>query len=252
MSPWTEDEGTVLNNCRVDRDVFFLEVRAPNIAPASQPGQFVMLSGWDVHPLLPRAMAPIRFDTERAVLAIYYRVVGPGTERLSRLGPGSRLRLIGPLGTPLVPQHGPLALIGRGVGITPLLPIAEAAVQLGIPVRSYLSARTRPLLLEERRFVELGPLATHVAELDGPHTLVTEQLARDLEGGFIPAMAIVAGSGRLAQHVLMLAAQFGFRAQSFVEEKMACGVGYCKGCAIGNHGRLICLDGPALPLEEVL
>lgn len=252
MNSWVEEHGTVLANTLVDLDVYSLTIGCQIVAGLALPGQFVMVSGWSIHPLLPRAMAPIRFDAAQGTMTIYYRVIGLGTQKLSRLRSGDDLKVLGPLGKSFSLNHGPLALIGRGVGITPLLPLAEAATSRGLAIRTYLSARTGPLILEEQRFRQLGPLAVHVANQTGDDARVTERLAIDLTGGFRPHLAVVAGSKRLAKHVAQLAHQFGFLAQAFVEEKMACGVGYCKGCAIGVEGHLICIDGPGMPVEAVL
>lgn len=251
MADWQEETGHVRINQRVDRDVYRLTLYAPGVTQDAHPGQFVMVSGWDSDPLLPRAMAPIRFNADDGTMDIYYRVVGPGTQAMSTFRPGDAVTVIGPLGTPLAVSEGPVALIGRGVGITPLLPIAEQAATEGLPVRTYLSARTYRLVVEQSRFLSLGPVECQVDE-DAPASLVTSALQRHLEEGFRPRLVVVAGAHRLARAAQALSEIYRFRLLVFVEEKMACGVGFCKGCTVGQHNTLICMAGPALPALEVL
>lgn len=246
---WLVESGRVVSNERVALDVYRMTAQADQVVRRALPGQFLMVRGESMRVLLPRAMAPIRFNAD-GTTDIYYRMVGPGTQQMAEMGVGEVIEVIGPLGTP-VPASGDLAVVGRGVGITPLLPLAESAAAAGYRVRSYLSARVPELLLEVADFSRLGPVSTQV-DVDQAGQLVTAALERDVAQGYRPAQVVVAGSRRLARHVGRLAAVYHFRAEVFVEEKMACGVGFCKGCVIGPNRRLICVEGPALPLQEVI
>lgn len=252
MTEWREELGIVRARARVDHDVYRLVVSAPQIAKQAEPGQFVMVLGWDIEPLLPRAMAPICFDAETGIIDMYYRVVGPGTKALTRLHVDDQITIVGPLGTPFTHYGQAIALIGRGVGITPLLPIAQKAFARGAAIRSYLSARTRRLVLGESQFAALGPLFIQDHE-SPPDALITDLLKDHLSSGFQPDTIMVAGSHRLVMAAVDLGAQYGVdQVWVFVEEKMACGVGYCKGCAVGPHRALICMAGPALLAREVI
>ncbi len=248
---WIVESCPVRQNQPVHDDVWRLLLEAPQIARAARPGQFVMVVAGSGYPFLPRAMAPMRFGSD-GVLEIYYRIVGDGTKQMARAREGERLDVIGPLGTPWSsPAGSSVALVGRGVGITPLYPIAENVVRLGGTIRTYLSARAPDLLLGQERFLALGPVYTHHDQRD-PNTLITDQLEQHLAHGFNPKMVVVSGAHRLLQAVYRLQQRYGFDAKAFVEEKMACGIGWCKGCAIGREWHLICTDGPALPLQEVI
>lgn len=251
MTQWWEESGLVQDNTLVELDVYKLLVNAPIIAKHALPGQFLMILGWNNDPLLPRAMAPIRFNKKTGMVTIIYRVVGLGTQALTRLRYGDSLTVIGPLGTPFTAFGQTIAVVGRGVGITPLLPIAESAHHQGAIVHSYLSARSPKLILNVANFNEVGPVFTHN---DQTHRgqLITNLLEAHLREGFRPNTVVVAGSHRLASAVDQLRHTYGFAAWIFVEEKMACGVGYCKGCAVGPHQSLICTKGPALLSHEVL
>jgi dihydroorotate dehydrogenase electron transfer subunit len=97
-----------------------------------RPGQFYMLAaasrwggGGDERPYLPRAFsyARARVEADGVALDFLLEAVGPGTERLSELGPDEDLALVGPLGIGFrPPAEGtrPL-LVGGGIGAAPLL-----------------------------------------------------------------------------------------------------------------------------------
>lgn len=252
MTQWQMETGIVVQNRLVALDVYHMRVLAPNVSAHGQAGQFVMVEAWQTEPLLPRAMAPVRFGSD-GILDIYYRSLGLGTRLMASAPVSSTCTVIGPLGKPWVPVagNGGLALVGRGVGITPLLPIAALSAASGCSVRSYLSARIPDLVVEIPAFEAYGPVSAH-NDLDLPGVLVTDQLAKDLQDNWRPACVVVSGSRRLVSHVSRLKQRYGFHAKVFVEEKMACGIGYCKGCAVGLHRTLICVEGPCLPLEDIV
>ena len=103
-----------------DTDLYFrLVVRAPQIAPLVQPGQFAHVRILPLkHTLLRRPFSI--FQVSGGTMSILYKTLGQGTEMLSRMRPGEELSMIGPLGHGFtVPQPGgetPL-LVAGGYGI---------------------------------------------------------------------------------------------------------------------------------------
>ena len=85
--------------------------------PASDPGQFVMLSPGSLpaaprfDPLLPRPMAIFRAGG--GALDVLYKVTGRGTALLAAARPGERIRVVGPLGCGFPAARGGRA---RGAG----------------------------------------------------------------------------------------------------------------------------------------
>jgi dihydroorotate dehydrogenase electron transfer subunit len=71
-----------------------------------------------------------------------------------------------------------------------------------------------------------------------------------------PAQIMTCGSERLAGLCRELAARWGSDVQVSLEAHMACGLGYCHGCASGaraegDESPLICADGPVFRYERV-
>ena len=130
--------------------------------PGCEPGQFVMLSPGALgstaryDPLLPRPMAVYRTrigDVDPQI-EILFKVHGRGTALLAELEPGSRVGLVGPLGTPFPdPPPGERALIvAGGTGIASVFLLSLRLRTAGIPVKVLLGARTARDLMGEIDF----------------------------------------------------------------------------------------------------
>ncbi|GIM48018.1 dihydroorotate dehydrogenase B (NAD(+)), electron transfer subunit [Collibacillus ludicampi] len=252
---WQYVNGIVTANHHIDEDVWRIEIHCPEIAGMCRPGHFVMLRSWQGEPFLPRPMAIFHYTNES--FDVVYKVKGFGTKMLAAAAPGREITVTGPLGSAV--EHSYLgktiALVGRGVGITPLLPVAKAASEEGGSVISLLSARTEKLLVGKEDFELLGEVHTQTDEQQ--HSRVTDKLERLLNMGRHLDAVYVSGSKRLLSHCEELGARFGFQVYVFLEERMACGIGYCKGCAIemrqgSRKYSLCCIQGPLYRAESVV
>ena len=88
------------------------------------PGQFVMiLCGTDTTLRRPISVA----ESEGGCLTICYDVRGKGTKWLSERKAGEEIDLLSPIGKGFeVSKSGRALLVGGGIGIYPLLPLARA------------------------------------------------------------------------------------------------------------------------------
>ena len=167
---------------------------------------------------------------------------------------------------------GPAVLVGGGVGIPPLVALAEHLARRPRPRTSGSRRDPRPLVLVGGRtendvlgvadFRRAG-CALRVATDDGSaghHGLVTDLLEKYLEGrkngGPKPAICACGPEGML-RAVRRIAVQADLPCQLCLEENMACGFGGCMGCAIPVHGegvgayKLCCKDGPVFDAREL-
>ncbi|MDR2549488.1 MAG: dihydroorotate dehydrogenase electron transfer subunit [Desulfobulbus sp.] len=240
---------------RLAENFYRLSLRAPLIASAARPGQFVMVSCAPfLDPLLRRPFSIHRCNGSDT-LQLLIRVVGRGTELLARCRPGQSLSLIGPLGRGFnpPPPASSVCLVGGGIGIAPLLFWAE---RLKTPRRCtvLLGSRTGKELTQlAAEFSQLGcrvETATDDGSL-GHRGLVTDLLAAHLPTaaktyacGPMPMMAAVAQTCRDAKVACEVS----------LEAHMACGLGACLGCTVhGDGGRYlhVCKNGPVVNAEEV-
>lgn len=240
---------------------FALALRAPRVAAAASPGQFVHVRVAEaLDPLLRRPFGISQADPGEGSLRLLVQVVGRGTECLARRRPGDPLDLLGPLGRGFAPpgRPGAAVLVAGGVGVAPF-PFLARRLAAERPVTALVGAASRDYLLAEDALREAGA-AVEVATEDGSagrRGLVTDLLARHLEGA---AMVYACGPTAMLRRVAEICRAAGVPCQVSLDGRMACGSGACLGCAVrtrsgDGHGSpyaKVCRDGPVFPAEEVL
>jgi dihydroorotate dehydrogenase electron transfer subunit len=264
----------VVDNERLYGGTWVMWLRAPDLIQGAHPGRFVMLrcsddASYDVaqppsavtyDPLLPRPMSyhRTRVGTEGPEWSILYDVVGRGTAWLASRRRGDRIYAWGPLGVGYKVGRGSknLLLVGGGIGIAPLVWLADEAVAQGRSVTLVIGARSA-------EHVFPASLLPHEAEVivttddgsAGRKGLATEPFAELLEWcdqafacGPTPmfrAMAEVVRRAKTRRSVQVL-----------LEERMGCGTGICYGCAVqvrvrgGRAMKLVCKDGPRFEIRD--
>jgi len=115
----------VLRNEQIGSDVWIMDLYAPKQAAEAKVGQFcnVRVTGGTA-PLLRRPISYAGFDSNEGTITLLYRVVGSGTELMTKLKEGDELDCLGPLGSQFELTDNML-LVGGGVGIAPMLCIAS-------------------------------------------------------------------------------------------------------------------------------
>lgn len=252
---WQFLKAKIVTNEPVNPEIWKIKLHCPEVASRCKPGNFVMLRAWDGDAYLPRPMAV--FCHDQRTLEVCYRIKGIGTQILANVDSECEVTITGPLGKAIEHEltHKTVALIGRGVGITPLYMVGQAAFSSGGKVLSFLSARERKLLFGEEEFTKLGDVYTQTDDHEA--VMITEKLAELLKAGQKLDYAYISGSKRLLEHCEMLAKEYGFTAFVFLESRMACGIGYCKGCVVERkEGQkkyaLCCKEGPLFPAKDVV
>jgi dihydroorotate dehydrogenase electron transfer subunit len=204
--------------------------------------------------LLRRPISFCRVSGEE--IGFLFASVGSGTEWLSRREVGESIDLLGPLGHGFtLPSHPcRLLLVAGGMGIAPLLFLAQDASQNGHQVKLLIGAKTAGLVCPSR----LLPAGIEVIT-------VTEDGSAGLKGlvtAFLPSYLgwadRVHSCGPLPMYRSM-AAQYREALQKLpiqisLEVRLGCGLGFCYACTIKTrHGlKQVCKDGPVFDLPEVM
>jgi dihydroorotate dehydrogenase electron transfer subunit len=258
-------EATVLANTPVNDDYVHMILDARGLALSAKAGQFFNIAcpatTRDL-PYLRRPMSVYRVVAHENRVEFLYKVTGAGTRGLATLRPGDRVSLLGPLGNgfSLDPRWKNIVVLGRGVGLATLAPLAEMAAASGIGVTAILSARSRALVMSVERFALCGERVEVVTDDDGSSdpANVERILLRLIEAGKADAF-FTCGSNRLMLLMKRVAAQFGVPGQVAMEQQMACGLGMCFCCVRnfetpdgGPEQRRVCLEGPVFKLSEAL
>jgi dihydroorotate dehydrogenase electron transfer subunit len=263
---------TVVENERLYADTHVTWFRAPDLARGATPGQFLMLrcsddaayDGDAAHaddPLLPRPMSyhRVRPGTDGPEWSILYDVVGRGTAWLAARKPGDAVYCWGPLGRGyhIGRTSRNLLLVAGGIGIAPLVWLADDAVARGLNVTTVIGARSSAHVFPSALLpAEVEVVVTTDDGSAGRQGVATDAFGELLEWcdqafacgptAMFAAMAQVARKARVRRSVQVL-----------LEERMGCGTGICYGCAVearvrgGRAMKLVCKDGPRFDLRDV-
>lgn len=256
----TLEQALVISNNQVGPSLFEIELDAPQTVPFCEPGQFVHIRVSSSHdPLLRRPLSLYDVVKERGSITLLYKVVGSGTEILSRAQVGSYVDIMGPLGRPFsYPTAGQTAvLVGGGVGIAPLLYLARRLQEKGCHVKVLYGSQSSQELVALGRFQQLG-VEIETAAMDsesGYKGLVTDLLAERLSEHNIDFL-YTCGPEPMMAKVAEYARHHRLDGEVSLEEHMACGVGACLGCArklkdSDTDYVKVCKDGPVFGLHEV-
>ena len=237
---------TVRENAPLAGDVYRL-VLAGDTSGITAPGQFVNL-------LLPGLFLrrPISVcDWDGEAVTLLYKVVGAGTEEMSRFAPGTELDMLTGLGNgfDLSASGSKPLLVGGGIGVAPLYRLARELLSDGKRPAAVLGYNSREEMIYADEFRALGAEVT-VATADGScgvKGFVTDALP--LSGTYDYVFACgPAPMLRALDGAVSVPGQFS------LEERMGCGFGACMGCvhkAKGFHKR-VCKDGPVFRREEIV
>jgi dihydroorotate dehydrogenase electron transfer subunit len=254
-------DARVLWNRRLSPDYNVLALEAPEIAAATEPGQFVMVKpGHDADPLLrrPFSVFEILRDTSGATtgLSILSKRIGTTTRQLYAADPGARVQCLGPLGRPftLPDDDTDVWMVAGGVGLAPFATVAETLAPLGVALTLFYGARSDEELFYLESFEQRGvrlALSTEDGSR-GDRGRVTVPLRRALAQatGDRPILIHACGPEPMLAAVAHLAEEFGRRCEVSVERVMGCGLGGCYSCVVpvktaaGAHHVRSCISGP--------
>ena len=236
---------TVAENRKIASSVYEMTLSG-DTSEITAPGQFVniQLDGF----FLRRPISVC--DCENGTLRLIYKVVGKGTEYMSKLTSGAELDVLTGLGNGYnteVSGERPL-LLGGGVGVPPMFMLAKELLAEGKVVTVILGFNTESEVFYEEEFKALGArvLVTTADGSKGIKGFVTDAM-NDIDYtcfytcGPEPMLKAVYNKS-------VTSGQFSF------EERMGCGFGACMGCSCKTKygNKRICKDGPVLVKEEII
>ena len=226
-------------------DCVYKMVLAGDTSHITAPGQFVNIQ-LEGH-FLRRPISVCDYDAD--TLTIIYKVVGKGTEAMSRMEAGAKLDILTGLGNgyDLTLSGETPVLLGGGVGVPPMYNLAKKLMAQGKEVSVILGFNTRSEIFCEEDFKALGCRVT-VTTVDGSYGkkgFVTDALPENYTYFY------TCGPEPMLKAVYRATSTSG---QMSFEERMGCGFGACMGCScktITGYKR-ICREGPVLEKEEIL
>jgi dihydroorotate dehydrogenase electron transfer subunit len=264
---------------------FILRLAAPQCAARATAGSFVHVA---VDPSIPmrRPLSIMRADAQAGWIDLLYKIHGHGLQNLAARRVGETVNLLGPIGQGFTPHADkPRALlIGGGVGIPPMVFLAETLVErstegfkpfaiLGSELPFPFKARpstivvpgmpdgviaSMPLLEEWGVGSRLTSKAGYPGCFDGYVTDLARIWLQQLDATTRSEVEIFCcGPTPMLRAVAALAQEYSVACQVSLEEYMACAVGGCAGCAVevqtpaGPAMKRVCVDGPVFDASTV-
>lgn len=235
--------------------IFDMEVSAPEIALHSRAGQFVMVRAFEQAERIPLTIA--QANPNRGSIRLVFQVVGTSTFKMGKLKTGEIiLNVAGPLGKPSELMSDTVAgdrvsrnvlLIGGGVGIAALLPIAQGLYQAGNPSTVILGAKSASFLILREEF---DPISQRVILCTddgsaGRKGFVTDAMQELLSAeSFETCWAV--GPTLMMKKCSEIALKNNLKIWTSLNPVMVDGTGMCGGCRVevDHKTYFACVDGP--------
>ena len=227
--------------------VFLLEVEAPLIAKSRKAGNFVIVRVDEKGERMPLTIAGA--DTERGTIMLVVQTVGLSSTKLCSLNEGDCVAdVVGPLGNAThIERYGTVVCAGGGVGVAPMLPIAEALKAAGNRVLSVLAGRGKDLIILEDRVRAVSDEVIIMTD-DGSYGqkgVVTVGIEKFIEQEHVDKIFAI-GPPIMMKFSNLTAQKHGIPCEVSLNTIMVDGTGMCGACrlTIGGKTRFVCIDGP--------
>jgi len=244
----------VIENIELAPRAHRLRVEVPRLVQKALAGQFVIVRADENGERVPMSIGGL--DRERGLLTMVIQEVGKTSAQLCDTPAGAELAdVVGPLGEPTeIKLLGHTVVVGGGIGIAPIYPVAQALKAAGNRVTAIIGARNESLLFYRE---ELGSASDRlmVTTDDGSEGLkgfVSTALQQLIETDK-PDWIMAIGPVPMMRSVANLTKQHGIPTVVSLNPIMIDGTGMCGGCrvSVGGHTRFACVDGPDFDAHQV-
>ncbi len=284
------EDGEILSQQAWPDGQYQMRIQAPECAKTAQPGSFVHITctanDHTAQTDLRRPLSIMRTSPAQGWIELLYKVVGVGTANLAAQQPGTSLSVLGPIGKAfeLHPQFKRPLLIGGGVGIPPMVFVAEHIHRQQLPYQPFVIIGSEipfPFNAQDSDLEVAGVSATSNAAMPLleswgiPSRLASLQGYPGTHQGYVTDLArtwldglnleqrqqveiLTCGPTPMLKACAELAAEYDLPCQVSLEEYMACAVGGCAGCTVeirtdlGPAMKRVCVDGPVFDATQVV
>jgi dihydroorotate dehydrogenase electron transfer subunit len=248
------DDLKVLENKRLNKDFFILELTSDVKIPEFRPGQFaqVRIDG-SPETFLRRPVSIHDVDNENNTFKFLIQIAGKGTETLSRLRSGDTLNLVYPLGNsfsmPTADER--VLLVGGGCGIAPLLFLGRYLKSNYCVPDILLGFRNSDRIIEYEEYSKAG------------NVFVTTEDGSMGERGYVTSHSVFSkhkynriyccGPDSMMKAIGKYSKDRNIICEVSLENLMACGIGACLCCIVDtvNGNLCTCIDGPVFNVNDL-
>lgn len=235
----------IISNKKLTESIFEMVLEGDTTS-ISAPGQFINIKLDSFYLRRPISIC----DYDNSTITIIYKVVGEGTEVMSKMNSGEKLDVLCGLGNGFDTSKSldKPVLIGGGVGVPPMYNLCKKLISEGKSVTVILGFNKKDEIFYEDEFKKLGA-DVKVTTVDGSYGIkgfVTDAL-KDTEYTYFYTCGPMP-MFKAIESTAVTSGQYSF------EERMGCGFGACMGCSCKTKygNKRICKDGPVLEREEII
>lgn len=249
-------EVRVVSNKNLAGDIYLMRLASLEFIKEARPGQFVQVQcGTGTDYLLRRPLSIHRVYNE--FFELLYKVVGRGTQDLSRIAAGEKIDVIGPLGNGFdlnkLPQR--LMIVAGGIGIAPMMFLTDELRKRQAKITVVLGSRTRHELLyhdELSRGVENTFVSVDEDSAGNVGSII--DILPEVIGYAKPKHVFVCGPEEMSKKAARLCLEKEIPCQVSLERQMGCGIGVCLACVVKTDAgyRRVCKDGPVFDAREIV
>ena len=232
-----------------------LVLEAPLIAGKARPGQFVIVRVREQGERIPLTIAD--FDPDKTTITLVFQEAGKTTSLLAAMKKGDNLLdLLGPQGNPTeIIKYGNALVIGGGIGVAPVYPLARALKEKGNQVISIIGFRSQEHIFWEDKMSAVSSRLI-IATNDGSYGkkgLVTDRLKEMIDSGEKIDIVFAIGPAVMMRAVAEMTRPAGIKTIVSLNSLMVCGMGMCGACRVevGGSTRFTCMDGPDFDGHQV-
>ncbi len=247
------ENGQIVENILIRKNIFRLTVKLPQISSLAKPGQFCEVKVNDgLTPLLRRPFS-IHKVVEKNV-SFLVEIKGVGTKALAQRKIGEFINILGPLGNGfnLEGNYSKAVIVAGGIGVAPF-PFLVEKLNVEKEIISFVGARNKNLIVAEG--LENVAIATDDGSM-GFKGNVVQLVEKKLKDSKAEELKIFAcGPNPMLKALKSFVNKRNIECEISAESNMACGTGLCQGCAIKSavlDGHfLVCKDGPVFDITQI-
>ena len=242
--------------------ICLMEVEAPRLAAAAQPGQFLIVRAREQGERIPLTICD--YDRAKGTVTIVTQIVGASSRMICDLAEGESFTdFVGPLGQPSKFVNVPdeelkgkrYLFVAGGLGTAPVYPQVKYLHERGALVDVIVGAKTADLLILEDQMKSVCD-NLFICTDDGSrghHGLVTEKIKILLDEGRSYDQAVSIGPMIMMKFTTLTLQPTGIPLEVSLNTLMVDGTGMCGGCrvTVGGRNRFACVEGPEFNAYEV-
>ncbi len=237
----------VIQNRRINKDYYVLEVESKQSTSDILPGQFVEILVKDTrNAFLRRPISIYNVIPERNSFELLIQIVGEGTQLLSELKSGDSVDIMFPLGKSftLADAKQKVLLVGGGVGVAPLLYLSQKLKKKGVETHILLGGRGANNIIEVKNFKQYSKIniSTDDGSIGEKGFVTQHSVMQNMDFDMIYSC----GPDPMMRAVAKLAKEQNINCEVSLENMMACGIGACLCCVTETTSghQCVCTDGP--------